>query len=179
MQSLTRSPERVQPPMPDTPRQQVRKSIAIAVVDEIAERLLQHDKANPSYTLRDLRSDDERKVYRDAALEWLASPTGRTMRLNKIHSLRSHGFAFAESEEQQVAARARQDIERYGLRAAVVSHPVAGRCWVCSNRITPAEACVLELSATNKVDAHASCCSKDPRFELLSSFSFRLIGGAR
>lgn len=165
--------------MPDTPQQRVRMSIAVTVVDELAERLLQHDKANQAYKLRHLRSDDERKVYRDAILAFLADPTGRLLRVNKVNQLRGHDHAIADDEAESIARQARRDIEMYAAGVANFGQVKPGHCWFCKTRITPEDAFFMEITATLKVDVHGSCASNDPRCEMVTAFSFRWKGGAR
>jgi hypothetical protein len=160
-----------------TPQERVRASIALTITHEMAERLLQHDKANPAFKLSDLQDDAERAIFLADIME-LLSPERRAERTIRLNTLRGHAHAIAEKDQRDVEVQARQDGRRFGTRGPVPPVPAPGRCYICHDRITPIDAYVLELSASMKASVHGSCASKHPdKYELMSSFTFRLKGG--
>ena len=167
---------------PDTAQERVRRRVCAELVPQIAELILRADKGSKHMKLEDLRSESSQYLYLDIARR-LVEPLRRLARVALVHQSDAHQFASADAEQQDVMRQARQDIERFGgVLPGVTSHFGSvrpGHCWVCTERITPADSYVLELSATLKADVHGRCCQNDSKFELMSAFSFRLIDGAR
>lgn len=166
---------------PMHPVDQVRHQMRTRLLPQIAELILRADKGVASMTLADLRSDESRAVYIHAALS-LFEPLVQAERRRRVHLSDAHVFGNRDTEQQEVTLQARADVGRFGNPAFTSSHYGSvrpGFCWVCKERITPADAFVLELSATLKADVHGACCQDDAKFELMSAFSFRLIEGGR
>lgn len=165
-----------------TPQERIRASIALTHAWTLAERLLQHDKANPSFKLEDLKSDEERQVYTDAVLAWLADADGRTERANQINALRGHGFAVSADEAERVAAMARADIDRFieRQRSGESEQPrhsgsvKPGYCWVCRLLVGSSSGATLHLSDNLITDVHNTCAMKDDRCVPVSKVSFIL-----
>lgn len=164
-----------------TPQDRVRASIALTVTDEMADRLLQHDKANPAFRLADLRDEDERAVFRADILE-LLSPERRAERAIRLNAIRAHTHAAKEDEHQMSMRQARQDIARFGAGTdGHGSHFGAvrpGYCVVCHKPVVTDGATVL-ITEHLRADAHGLCCAMDAgeRFELIAEFSYRMKGG--
>lgn len=176
MQNVARSSPERQSRMPLPAEERARRQVSSELLPVIAELLFRCDKGN-KYAKFSQLSDAAQTVYLAEALQ-LTSIDKRTERLHQVHSVDAHVFAVRADEQETVMRQAREDIARY----EVASHFGAirpGYCLICKGRITPADAYVLELSATLKADVHGSCCAKDARFQLMSSFSFRLIGELR
>lgn len=161
-----------------TPKDQVRASIAMTHCFSIAERLLQADKCNPSFKLTDLRDDNERGIYIDAAASFLLDQVGRTERTHLLNQTRAHGFASVEDEHEQIAQQAQRDIAQYG-GVANFGDVRPGCCWLCRQPITLSDGIAMEISATLRVDVHGHCASEHPKCEMVSAFAFRWRGGAR
>jgi hypothetical protein len=161
-----------------TPKEQVRASIALTHSIPVAERLLQADKANPSFKLTDLRDDNERAIYIDAAASFLLDQVGRIERMHLLNSTRSHGHALADQVNEDVDRQARQDIVMFGdpiLAKFMRTNPK--RCPLCEEvLITNAVDVLLTPSGNITGRAHGLCCNKDERhFEYVSDFTYRLV----
>lgn len=159
-----------------TPQEEVRQRHRSRRLPELAELLYQFDKGNPCAKLSDLRSDGARGVYISAALG-LFEPTIATERMRKVQEADAQQFATHDDSAERIAQRARQDVERYGTHPGNFGTTRPGYCYLCKERITPADAFVLEITATLKVDVHGSCALQDARCETLTAFAFRWIGG--
>jgi hypothetical protein len=161
-----------------TPKEQVRASIAMTHCFAIAERLLQADKACPSFKLSDLRDDNERGIYVDAAASFLLDQVGRTERAELLNQTRAHGFATADAEQEDVMRQARRDIHTFAnpmVQAFLRTNPRF--CPLCldpliSNRVD------VQITEAIKGTAHGLCCAKDEQhFEFIHENLYRLIGG--
>jgi len=153
-------------------RDQIRDSIAAAITPLIAEMILKHDKAQPSYKLADLRNQDERAVFLAAVLE-LLSPARVAERMVRFDIVRAHTHAQRDHEQESVEAQARHDIAR--LERPVV----ARRCYLCGDPVELPDAYGLYISTTDQAHVHGACASADARCEVLSTFAFRWLGGTR
>lgn len=161
-----------------TPQERVRASIALTVTPEMAERLLQHDKANPSFTLEDLLDDDERAIYLAEIME-LFSPERRAERTIRFNTLRGYTHAKTEDEQQTIDKQAREDIAKYGARTDVPRFGTIrpGFCYVCRERVLTDRA-VLMITENLQGEAHGLCLAKDEdRFELRADFVYRVREG--
>ncbi len=141
---------------------------------ELAELIYQFDKGSHSARFADLRSDAARGVYISAALS-LFEPSTAADRMRQVQVGDAQEFADREQDDRAVAAQAQQDIKRYGQRATVAIGP----CFICGERLTPLDAFALHITPSFTADVHGKCASDDARCEVVSSFAFRFIGGAR
>ncbi len=151
--------------MPTTPQERVRASIVLTVAGEVAQRLLQSVKANPAYKLADLRTEDERAIFIEAAMAFLLDPKIREDAATKLNQLRSHGHALEDGEA--VAWQARQDVVRYSdvPRFGVVNSKGCYACHepVITNRVT------LIITENIHAEGHGLCFAKDEaRFEMIN-----------
>lgn len=112
MENVARNIPKVQ--MPTNPKDRVRASIALTVVPEIAERLLQWCKANPAFKLADLRDDDERAIFYSVVCDHLFTMAALDDVIARFNALRAQGHAIAESDTRATSRQARQDIRKYG-----------------------------------------------------------------
>ena len=163
-----------------TPQEQVRQKHRTRRLPELAELIYQFDKGSPNAKLDDLRSDSAKGVYICAALA-LFDPTIANARMRQVHMEDAHAFASIEDENESIIRQAREDIAaRYGnVQHGNFGTVRPGHCWFCKERITPADAFVLHITATLKADVHGHCAEKDARCEVLTAFAFRLIDGGR
>lgn len=168
-----------EPLMPMTPIDRVRASIAATVTPEMAARLLQHDKANPSFRLADLVDDDERAVFVADILD-LFSPERRAERTIRLNSLRAHRQALREREQQAVATQAKTDRVIFGdplLVKFIQTNP--NYCPLCGEEVITNAVDVL-LTNSIKHRAHGLCCAKDEQaFVFVNEFVYEWIGGAK
>lgn len=176
MATVARFPRGAQLDM-STAKEQVRASIILTHAHAIAERLLQVDKCNPAFRLADLRDDNERGIYIDAAASFLLDAAGRLERTEALNQTRAYVHAIHEDEQQTIDARARQDV-------AIFGHPLLAKfmrtspnfCAVCGDVLMTNAVDVL-LTDSLKGRAHGLCCAKDEEhFAFVNEFTYRLLG---
>lgn len=161
-----------------TPQDQIRASIAMTHAVALGERLLQADKANPSYKLSDLRCDNERAVYIDAAASFLLDQAGRLERIETLNQIRSHGHALADHEAESVMVQARKDAAFFGdpiVQAFMTTNPRF--CPLCRKELLYAGRATVQITEGIAADAHGLCMAMHPseRFEFISEGSYKLI----
>lgn len=159
-----------------TPKDQIRASIAMTHAIAIAERLLQADKSNPSYKLSDLRDDNERGIYVDAAASFLLDQTGRTERAEALNQCRAHGFAVADDPQETLMRDARQDAVTFGDPVVQAFMSTSPRfCAICKEELITNRVDVL-ITDHLRGQAHGLCCARrDDRYEFVNEFTYKLL----
>jgi hypothetical protein len=154
-----------------------RQVVRHALVKPLAQLLYQADKGSTSVRLDDLRSDGARDVYYAVALVML-DPESRAGRVRRVHEADADHHTDRRQDEAAIVAQARRDIAQH-TPARPPAGAAVGRCFVCGDRLSVTDVCLLRFSDTHHTGIHGSCASADARCEALSTFTFQWRGGAR